>query len=422
MVIGRGLMQIGRIKVYPTTTSISNITPINGVAVCGDLVTFTVHVDGYIAPDGYVIIQDVVDGYIIGHATLSPISGTRSSATIMAVMNNGVGNYVAYYSYPYVLQTVTDKNGFGQVLRSFGHSQSAVNQYNVGFANTITTVTTLSADAFFCYHQDFDVTASVTTMSLSPITDGYVLFRIFSGDTLISDLNPAHVVAGSATGIIPANTLLPDGYFLQAVYLGESCHGPSASPAGHLGTAITPSRMDPTTTSIPTLLGSNSRAGLIMLTATVSATQFDDPSVGIVSFSTTAPLSINLGSSYISNGVVPHTTVDPVSGGQPLPQPNIHVISTSGFASSGTFYIATSMGTQAITYTGIVGGGDPHFTGCIDTAPGATITIGGNVCAFAVHAATFTSATTWTTKATYTSDGYCYASSIGSSHGIDITN
>lgn len=421
MAVGRGLMQIGRIKVYPTTTSISNITPINGVAACGDLVTFTVHVDGYVAPDGYVIIQDVVDGYIIGHATLSPISGTRSSATIMAVMNNSVGNYVAYYSYPYVLQTVTDKNGFGQVLRSFGHSQSDVNQYNVGFANTITTVTTLSADAFFCYHQDFDVTASVTTMGLSPITDGYVLFRIFHSDTLVVDLELAHVIAGSATGTIPANTLLPDGYFLQAVFLGESCHGPSASPAGHLGTAITPTRMDTTTTSPPTRLGANSRAGLIMLTTTVSGTQFPAPSVGRVAFATTAPLSINLGSSYISDGVVPHTTVAPASGGQPLPQPNIHVSSTDGFTSSGTFYVSTSMGTQAITYTGIVGGGDPQFTGCLDTAPGATITIAGNVCAFAVPAGTFTSATTWTTKATYTTDGYCYAGSVSSTVGIDIT-
>lgn len=419
MVVGRGLMQIGRIQVYPTTTSIFDIDPINGVSVCGDLVTFTVHVDGYIAPDGYVIIQDVVDGYIIGHATLSPISGTTSSATIEAVMSNRVGNYIAYYSYPYVLQTVTDKNGFGQVLQSFGRSQSEINQYNVGFANTITTVTTLSAEAFFCYHQDFDVTASVTTTSLTPITDGYVLFRIYSGPTVIFDLDLAHVVAGTATGTIPADTLLPDGYFLQAVYLGEDCFGPSASPGGSSGTAITPTSMDTTTTSTPTLLGSNSSSGFIMFTATVFGTLFPDPSIGTVSFVTLSP-GINLGSSYISDGYVPHTTVS-TPGSLPLPQFDIHVVSTDGFTPSGTFYISTDMGTQAITYTGVFGGADPYFTGCMDTAPGATITGGNDVCAFAVPPSTFPVADTYSMKAIYTSDGYCYASSLSSTVGIDIT-
>ena len=420
MSVGRGLMQTGRIKVHPTTTSIFDISPINGVAQCGDLVTFTVHVDGYIAPDGYVIIQDAVDGYIVGYAALSPISGTTSSATITAVMVNSVGNYVAYYSYPYVLQTVTDKDASGQVLSSFGRSQSTINQYNVGFATTITTVTTLSAEAYFCYHYDFDVTASVTTTSLVPITDGYVLFRIFDNNTAIFDLDLAQVVAGVATGTIPADTLLPDGYFLQAMYLGEDCYASSASPAGAAGTAITPRSMDPTATSLPSLLGSNDRTGFIMLTATVSSTALSAPSIGTVSFTTTAPLAINLGTSYITDGVVPSTTVAPVTGGQPLPQFDIHVASTDGFASSGTFYISTDMGTQAITYTGIFGGVDPYFTGCFDTAPGAIIAIGGDVCAFAVAPGTFTSATVWTTRASYISDGYCYTSSTGSTTGFDI--
>lgn len=416
-------MQMGRINVFPTDTSIFNITPLNGTALCGDLVTFTVYVDGYIAPDGYVIIQDVVDGYVVGHAMLSPVSSTRSSATISAVMSNGVGNYIAYYSYPYVLQSVTDRDSNGKVLRSFGHSQSEISQYNVGFASSITTITGDPAPVF-CYHQDYDVTASVTTAGLSPITDGYVLFRIFDGDTAIFNLDFAEVIGGVATGTIPADTLFPDGYYLQALYQGAACYGPSLTPAGSFGHPLTVIRMDTTAPSVPVLLGTNCRTvtpsntGLIMLTASVSGTLLPDPSVGTVFFSTTAPSILFLGSTYISNGVVPFTEVTPAMYGLSLPMPEIYVISTDGFASSGSFYLSTSVGTEKITYTGIFA---DRFTGCEGSGIGVIAT-GSDVCAFAVPAGTFTSAATWTVKASYLTDGYCYATSTGSVVGIDITN
>lgn len=43
MTIARGIMQIGRLNIYPTTTTLNSITP-DGYAFCGDLVSFSVSV------------------------------------------------------------------------------------------------------------------------------------------------------------------------------------------------------------------------------------------------------------------------------------------------------------------------------------------------------------------------------------------
>jgi hypothetical protein len=56
------------------------------------------------------------------------------------------------------------------------------------------------------------------------------------------------------------------------------------------------------------------------------------------------------------------TTIASGSNGQFLPQGTIHVVSTAGFASSGTIFIATSYGQQVVTYSGTSGGN--QFTGC----------------------------------------------------------
>jgi hypothetical protein len=412
-------MQTGRINVYPTTTTIPSITPPNGTAVCKDLITFTVQVDGYTAPDGYVIIQDVVDGYVVGSGTLSSISSTASRAIITAVLSNRPGNYVAYYPYPYVLEPQLDRDANGKVLQSFGPSQSSISQYNIGYAPTITTVTT-PVGSSFCYHQNFSITASVNTSGGAPITDGYVLFRLFtSGGLFFTDLALAQVSAGVATGTIPADTVSADGYYLQAAYLGEDCFGPSMSPSGVSGTPISAIRLNATTVGLPSLLGTNCKSKRIMFRATVSATVLSAPSIGSVTFSTTSPLSIVLGTSYISDGVVPNTTVAPASGGQTLPQSTIHVSSTTGFTSSGTFYIETNLGTQAITYTGKTA---TTFTGCTGGGSGETITVSGAVCAFAAPAGTIPTDGSWSVIATYNSDGYCYAGSVSSAAAIDIAN
>jgi hypothetical protein len=55
------------------------------------------------------------------------------------------------------------------------------------------------------------------------------------------------------------------------------------------------------------------------------------------------------------------TTIAVGSNGQTLPQAVIAVASTTGFAASGTIYVFTTLGTQTVTYTNIVGN---TFTGC----------------------------------------------------------
>jgi hypothetical protein len=56
------------------------------------------------------------------------------------------------------------------------------------------------------------------------------------------------------------------------------------------------------------------------------------------------------------------TTIASGSNGQVLPQGTINVASTTGFPSSGTLLIDTSLGVQTINYTGTSGGN--QFTGC----------------------------------------------------------
>jgi hypothetical protein len=55
------------------------------------------------------------------------------------------------------------------------------------------------------------------------------------------------------------------------------------------------------------------------------------------------------------------TTIASASNNVSLPTGTINVASTAGFATSGTILVVTTAGTQAVTYTGLVGN---SFTGC----------------------------------------------------------
>jgi len=420
MSIGRGMMLMPRINVYPTTTTITNISPPNGTATCKSLIAFTVEVDGYISPDGYVVIQDLFDGYTLPCTQLTSIAPGRSTATILAVLNNRPGEFVAFYSCPFVLQTVMDFDTSGNVLRAFGASQSPITPYNIELATSNISIN-LPQGSNFCYAQNFPVSATVTNNAGSPIPDGYVLFRIYGSiGTKIVDLPLSAVSSGIANSMLPANTVLPDGYFLQAIYLGDACFAESATPGGTAGTPITALRLATTTTSAPTRPASQShcKSQYMIFFTTVSSALISNPSVGSVTFTATTPLSINLGSSYISSGVVPHTTT-PSSGSQSLPASTINVASTTGFFASGTFYVVTSTVTQLITYTGIT---PTSFTGCTGGVAGTTINASADVSAFAAPPNTFPSSGTWTVMATYNSDGYCYAGSSSSAIGFDVSN
>lgn len=68
------------------------------------------------------------------------------------------------------------------------------------------------------------------------------------------------------------------------------------------------------------------------------------------------------------------TTIDVLSNGAVLPQAIINVASTAGFPTAGTLLIATSLGAQQVTYTGVTA---TTFTGCAGGT--GTLATGGSV-------------------------------------------
>jgi hypothetical protein len=71
------------------------------------------------------------------------------------------------------------------------------------------------------------------------------------------------------------------------------------------------------------------------------------------------------------------TTIAAGSDAATLPQATVYVASTAALTASGVVMIATSLGNEYITYTGVVGGGTPNLTGC--TGGFGKMTTGGAV-------------------------------------------
>ena len=82
----------------------------------------------------------------------------------------------------------------------------------------------------------------------------------------------------------------------------------------------------------------------------------------------------------LSASTPPTTSIASGSNGATLPQGTIDVGPTTGFASSGTVYVTSSSGVEAVTYTGVT---DTSFTGC-SGGVGALVT-GNAVVARAFH-------------------------------------
>jgi len=87
---------------------------------------------------------------------------------------------------------------------------------------------------------------------------------------------------------------------------------------------------------------------------------------------------LNTGGPKVGVDLVPDnvlaTTIAVASNGQILPQGTINVASTANFPATGQIVVATSLGNQAVTYTGTTG---TSFTGC--TGGLGTMTTGGAV-------------------------------------------
>lgn len=227
MPLAIGIMQMNRINIYPTITTLINISP-SGSAVCGDTVTFSISVvnrqgESYPVPTGTVYIMDAND-------TSTPLSsGTLVDgyADIDITLYNGSINAYALYA---------------GVNNEFASSRSTPNVlYSISFIDT-TTIVTNSSDAYFYAESIFDLTASVAANVGRTIPDGYVQFNLYTDNTAFSRIGVAELDGyGDATLSMPSNTTTAgDIYYIQAIYLGGNCYGSSATSSGTNGTRIRP--------------------------------------------------------------------------------------------------------------------------------------------------------------------------------------
>lgn len=288
MPIGRGIMQFGRINVYPTTSIMSSIVPANG-AHCGDNVQFNVQVSndrgvGFPGPTGSVQVIDKLTNNIIVSGTLSNFGSPTSTALLNVVLQTG--NIVPIVNY----------NG---VVNQFGNSQSTNSTtYIVGPISTTTTITTTNG-SYFCYHQPFTVTAHVVQNSGVLTPTGNVRFLLYS-DNINYDVIDIDSLDGSgnASVIIPANFTTPgNDYHLQALYEGDGCFAASGSAAGLSGTLLHSILGDNTTITVgvsginPFCIHQSKT-----FTATVHGTNLANPSIGSVTWSAfKSPTTLILG-------------------------------------------------------------------------------------------------------------------------------
>lgn len=207
MVVGRGLMNIGRISVNPTITSLE-ITPDD--LACDGYAYFSIDVDRADLetprPNGVVRIidtsngssvvsGDLVDGYIILNTQLS----------------NGIYNFAALY------------NG---IINFFAPSQSDTVGYNVNFLKTKIDIV---GPTEFREEEDVEYVVSVDIVgdSLVIVTTGSVQFILSDGyqQTLLDIID---VVNEEATLNIPGNTIAPGDWEISAQYIsGGICYASS---------------------------------------------------------------------------------------------------------------------------------------------------------------------------------------------------
>jgi hypothetical protein len=298
MAIGRGIMQVGRINIYPTAASFVSISPPD-FTTCGTTVTFSVNVANTKSPftpipgpsDGYVSVVDINTGTIIGTSAL----GVDGNATIVNTLSNGVLWLVAIYS--------GSKN-------KFKSSQSLISPYLVNFITTETIITLPTFGTDYCYSENLPITSFTKKVGLeAPYpTSGIVEFKLYFNASDFAILPSATVGSnGHATSYVPAFTIGPhinpiDGYYIQASFDGYECFARSASPIGTAGRSITPLTGDATTTvtSIPS--APLCYSAITTATVTVTAATLVDPSSGTVTLTDMATGNV-LGHGTPINGV-----------------------------------------------------------------------------------------------------------------------
>ena len=282
MPLSRGIMQIGRLNVYPTTTTLVSINP-PGYANCGDVITFTVTVvndKGSPTPTGVVRIKDSNTGNMISDIAFATLSG--GTATINAILANGsIQAYAEYVG----------------IFNQFAKSKSDNVLYNVNITSTIVTILNPS-DGYFCSHQPYQLGAHVQPSIGGPAT-GSVVFNLYSSATSFTTIGSANLDgSGNAYINLPADSTVPgNNYYIQAIYQGAGCFGVSASTPGTSGLLIHAIDSSTNTTSISAAFaGDFFIYSPMTIYATVNSAYLGNPSVGSVTWTATQDLTIlNLG-------------------------------------------------------------------------------------------------------------------------------
>jgi hypothetical protein len=284
MPLARGIMQMGRINVYPTITTLVSITP-PGSANCGDTVTFHVTVANargisFPVPTGIVSIIDQDTGTVLGSGSL--VAGAAAINTFPA---NGTVHAVALYA---------------GVVNQFGNSQSfPPEQYSTTIIDTTTTVTT-SSGSYFCFHLPFSISAHVAPNSGMATPTGTVTFNLYSDAVTFVTIGTSTLSGGNASINIPADSTVPgNDYYIQAVYNGGGCFGPGSSPLGISGTIIHSIDVTQNTTNTVASISGSSTFCIhnpSTFNATITSAHLGGPSVGSVTWTAfKSPTTIVLG-------------------------------------------------------------------------------------------------------------------------------
>lgn len=243
MPVARGIMQLGRINVWPTSTAFT-ISPPSPVA-CGTPISCTVTVtndEANVPPVGYAFIIDLNTSMILAFAAVSAAGPNYSTVILTPSITSGNLSLAAKFF---------GQDGGPDLANQFKSSISPTQGYNVNLISATTTISSPVADGYFCYHAALPITAHVA-QGATPITSGNVSFVLWTNAAAHTNLGISSLNGfGDATFNMPADMTTPPGpYYLEAIFDGTGCFTPSSSGSGVSGRRVFPSTNDTTSTSI----------------------------------------------------------------------------------------------------------------------------------------------------------------------------
>lgn len=243
MPVARGIMQLGRINVWPTSTAFT-VSPPSPVS-CGTPISCNVTVTNNganVPPVGYAAIVDLNTSMILAFATVSAAGPNYSTVVLSPSITSGNLALAAKY---------LGQDGGPDLAHQFKPSISPTQGYSVNLIAATTTITSPVADGYFCYHAALPITAHVV-QGATPITSGNVSFVLWANASAHTNLGISSLNgSGDATFNMPADMTTPPGpYYLEAIFDGTGCFTPSSSGSGVSGRRVFPSTNDTTSTSI----------------------------------------------------------------------------------------------------------------------------------------------------------------------------